>query len=244
MPRRRRSPLRSLLSLTTLVGLAVAVGAGVIALRDYLEEPPVVLSTDAAVDENPPDPLDASRMERVPPVTITYERLRIDDEIRPVGLDEDGELEVPDETEVGWWKFGSAPGLPGATVMAAHVSWNDHIGPFHQLGNAEIGDRLDVDTGDGFIRTYQVVERALYGKDELPAERIWRTVGPETLVLITCGGSFNPQINRYRDNIVVYAIPVDQRENEEFAPSTAPSTATDPESGDEGVSAAAVTAAD
>jgi hypothetical protein len=212
--------------------LAVAIGAGVIALRDYLEEPPIVLSTDAAVDENPPDPLDASRMERLPPVSITYERLRIDDVISPVGLDEDGELEVPDETEVGWWKFGSAPGLPGATVMAAHVSWNDRSGPFHQLGNAEIGDRLDVDTGDGFIRTYQVVERALYGKEELPAERIWRTVGPETLVLITCGGSFNPQINRYRDNIVVYAIPVEQRENEDFAPSTSL-----PESGDEGVSA-------
>ena len=32
--------------------------------------------------------------------------------------------------------------------------------------------------------------------------------GPETLVLITCGGSFDPDIRRYRDNIVVYAVPV------------------------------------
>jgi hypothetical protein len=28
------------------------------------------------------------------------------------------------------------------------------------------------------------------------------------LVLITCGGSFNPDIGRYRQNIVVYAVPV------------------------------------
>ncbi|WP_133870878.1 class F sortase [Ilumatobacter fluminis] len=212
MPRRRRSPLRSLLSLLMVAGLVVAVGAGVVALRDYLNEPPIVLSTDSAVDANPPDPLDASRMERTMPLAIRYEGLRIDDEIISVGLDEDNELEVPDETEVGWWKFGSAPGLPGATVMAAHVSWNDRAGPFHQLGNAEIGDRLEVDTGDGYTRIYQVVERTMYGKSELPAERIWRTTGPETLVLITCGGDFNPNINRYRHNIVVYAIPVDQRE--------------------------------
>jgi len=199
-----------------VAGVVVAIGAGVMALRDYLESPPVVLSTDSAVDDNPPDPLDASQMDRVAPLAIRYDRLRIDDPIVPVGLDEDGELEVPDETEVGWWEFGSAPGLPGATVMAAHVSWNDHIGPFHQLGNAEIGDRFDVDTGDGFIRTYQVVERTMYGKAELPAERIWRTVGPETLVLVTCGGSFNPQIHRYRHNIVVYAIPVAQTVNEDW----------------------------
>ena len=215
MARRRRSPLRTLFSLLMVAGLVVAVGAGVVALRDYLNEPPIVLSTDSAVDANPPDPLDASRMERTMPRAIRYEGLRIDDEIISVGLDEDNELEVPDETEVGWWKFGSAPGLPGATVMAAHVSWNDRAGPFHQLGNAEIGDRLEVDTGDGYVRIYQVVERTMYGKSELPAERIWRTTGPETLVLITCGGDFNPNINRYRHNIVVYAIPVAQREIDE-----------------------------
>ena len=42
----------------------------------------------------------------------------------------------------------------------------------------------------------------------LPTERIWTHAGPETLVLITCGGSFNPQIHHYRDNIVVYAVPI------------------------------------
>ena len=49
----------------------------------------------------------------------------------------------------------------------------------------------------------------MYDKDELPRERIWRNTGPETLVLITCGGDFNPEIRRYRQNIVVYAVPVD-----------------------------------
>jgi hypothetical protein len=48
----------------------------------------------------------------------------------------------------------------------------------------------------------------MYDKDGLPRERIWRNTGDETLVLITCGGDFNPNINRYRQNTVVYAVPI------------------------------------
>ena len=118
-------------------------------------------------------------------------------------------MEDPDETEIGWWQYGSSPGLPGATVLAAHVSWNYTAGPFHRLGNAELGDRIDVIAGDGSTRVYQVIERTMYVKDGLPADRIWTTTGEEMLVLITCGGDFNPDIRRYRHNIVVYAVPVD-----------------------------------
>ena len=67
---------------------------------------------------------------------------------------------------------------------------------------------MRLDLADGGTRTYQVVERAQYPKTALPAERIWASTGPETLVLITCGGAFNPEIRRYADNIVVYAVPV------------------------------------
>lgn len=211
MVRRRRSPLRALLGLATAVGLVVAVVAGVLALRDYVRGDAVVLSVDPARDPDPPAPhvADAATMERLPPLTLRYEAVGIDEEIRPVGIEDDGEMEVPDETEVGWWEHGSAPGLPGATVLAAHVSWNGAIGPFSRLGDAAIGDRVEVAAGDGTTRVYQVVERTMYVKDGLPADRIWTTSGDETLVLITCGGDFNPDVRRYRHNIVVYAVPVD-----------------------------------
>jgi hypothetical protein len=67
---------------------------------------------------------------------------------------------------------------------------------------------VDLALADGTSRRYQVVERAQYGKLMLPQAAIWRTTGPETLVLITCGGAFNPDIRRYADNIVVTAVPV------------------------------------
>ncbi len=129
--------------------------------------------------------------------------------VREVGLEDDGQLEIPDETEIGWYKYGATAGRPGATVLAAHVSWNRTQGPFFRLGAVDPGDQVEVALDDGTTRNYEVVERTMYGKLELPRERIWRNTGPETLVLITCGGEFNPDIRRFDSNIVVYAVPVE-----------------------------------
>lgn len=208
MPRRRRSPLRGLFTLIALGGVSAAGAAGGVAIYDHLTKPPVVLSTPADRDPTPPAESVPGWVERKAPAQLRFDDVGVDEQIRPVGLQADGELQVPGADEIGWWHLGSAPGFPGATVLAAHVSWNGSIGPFNRLGDAEIGERLEIETAEGATRTYQVVERAMYRKDELPADRIWRTAGSETLVLITCGGDFNPDIRRYRHNIVVYATPV------------------------------------
>jgi LPXTG-site transpeptidase (sortase) family protein len=128
--------------------------------------------------------------------------------VRPVGLELDGQMEIPDETEIGWYQYGATAGQPGATVLAAHVSWNRTQGPFARLGSVEPGEQIEVALDDGSVRLYEVTERTVYGKSELPRERIWRNTGEETLVLVTCGGDYNPEIRRYRENIVVYAVPV------------------------------------
>lgn len=145
---------------------------------------------------------------RVRPVGLRIGAIFVDDPVVTVGLEEDGELEVPGADEIGWYRYGAAPGRPGATVLAAHVTWNGEYGPFLNLGDLEPGDVVEVDLEDGRRRVYEVVERTMYDKDGLPRDRIWRTTGDETLVLITCGGDFNPDINRYRQNIVIYAVPV------------------------------------
>ena len=143
------------------------------------------------------------------PIGLEIDAIDVSDfPVRAVGLEDDGQFEVPDETEIGWYQYGATSGRPGATVLAAHVSWNGAVGPFGSLGTLEPGNQIAVTLDDGTVRQYEVFERAIYGKLELPRERIWRNTGPETLVLITCGGDFNPDIRRYRQNIVVYAAPV------------------------------------
>jgi LPXTG-site transpeptidase (sortase) family protein len=162
----------------------------------------------AAALGEPVSVIPAAPSETNPPVRLAIDSIGVDVAVRAVGVTDDGQLEVPDETEVGWYRLGSSPGEPGAAVIAGHVNWNRVDGPFVRLRQLEPGSTVVVSLGDGSTRTYQVVERQQYAKTALPADRIWTQTGPETLVLVTCGGSFNPDIRRYRDNIVVYAVPV------------------------------------
>jgi hypothetical protein len=185
-------------------------------LPAVIAEPPIATPTTTTVPLSPLAELlgetgtaiPPDQAPRAQPVSIVIEALDLWDPVRAVGLRDDGALEVPDATEVGWYRYGAAPGQAGATVLAAHVSWNGDLGPFFKLGDLEPGATVKVQLDDGTERVYEVVERTMYDKDSLPRERIWRTSGDETLVLITCGGSFNPEIHRYRQNIVVFAVPV------------------------------------
>jgi len=161
-------------------------------------------ATTVTVGDEVPD-----RTPRPEPIGLRVESIDVSGfPVRGVGLEDDGQLEIPDETEIGWYKYGATAGRPGSTVLAAHVNWRGSQGPFAQLGVVEPGDEVEVTLDDGTTRAYVVTERTMYGKLELPRDRIWRRTGPEELVLITCGGEFNPEIRRFKSNIVVYAVPV------------------------------------
>jgi hypothetical protein len=166
-------------------------------------EPTVPTTTD------PPETTTTIPEPRAEPVGLQIDTIDVSRyPVRSIGLEEDGQLEIPDETEIGWYKYGATAGHPGSTVLAAHVNWKGSQGPFSQLGTVEPGDLIEVTLDDGTTRHYEVTERTMYGKLFLPRERIWRNTGPEELVLITCGGDFNPEIHSFKSNIVVYAVPI------------------------------------
>lgn len=174
-------------------------------------EPETVVAPTATPTRTPapptPQPTATPRPKpRIPPAELTIDALGISDSVRPVGLEESGAMEVPGVTEIGWYLHGAVPGRAGATVLVAHVWWGDTPGPFHALGSLEPGAPVEVGLDDGTTHHYTVVERAVYDKYALP-DNLWRNSGPETLVLITCGGDFDRATNRYEDNIVVYAVP-------------------------------------
>lgn len=142
----------------------------------------------------------------VPPAAVVIDDLGISQGVLPVGLEDDGSMEVPDISDIGWYLHGATPGRPGATVLVAHVWWHKTAGPFRRLGALEPGARIEVGGEDGTIHEYTVTKRTMYDKDKLPGD-LWRKSGPETLVLITCGGTLNQATRRYESNIVVYAVP-------------------------------------
>lgn len=145
----------------------------------------------------------------VQPESISIPSLGIDAAaIVPVGLEPNGELEVPSADTVGWYRFGvGVDGGRGSAVLAAHIAYNGRDGVFRDLVELETGDRFTVDR-DGEPVEYVIESVADYGKYELPIDDLFSESGEERLVLITCGGDFNPNLRSYDDNSVVVATPV------------------------------------
>ncbi|HEU5084822.1 MAG TPA: class F sortase [Acidimicrobiales bacterium] len=126
--------------------------------------------------------------------------------VEAVGVAPDGEMEIPPADRVGWYRFGAAPGQPGSAVLAAHVAFDGVDGVFRRLDRLAPGDEVVVAFDDGSDERYRVTELVTFDKQALPDDLFSRHV-PERLVLITCGGEFNPSLRSYESNVVAFAAP-------------------------------------
>ena len=144
------------------------------------------------------------------PTSISIARLDVDGApIVGVGVEENGDMELPDAEAVGWYRFNAKPGQEGSSVLAAHINYNGVNGVFRHLTKVKIGDRVVVGFEDGSRSEFEIVEVAQYDKQQLPIERIFAKTGGPVLTLITCGGDFNRSVRSYDDNFVAYAVPID-----------------------------------
>ncbi|WBB47230.1 class F sortase [Verrucosispora sp. WMMA2044] len=150
--------------------------------------------------------------EPVRPVRLRIPAIGVTARVDPVGVDErTQEFDVPPSVdEIGWYRYG--PGLEaesGSVVIAGHVDSADQgRGAFYRLRELTPGDTVTATGEDGTERTYRVVAREEYDKTKIPLERYFARDGRPRLTLITCGGPFDAEARRYRDNIVVTASPV------------------------------------
>ena len=128
--------------------------------------------------------------------------------IVPVGLEPNGELEVPEADTVGWYQFGvGVDGGQGSAVLAAHIAYNGQDGVFRDLIDLEPGETISIERGGEPIE--YVIETVVdYDKWELPIDDFFSESGDERVILITCGGAFNPELASYEDNTVAIAVPV------------------------------------
>lgn len=129
----------------------------------------------------------------------------------PVGLHADGALVVPDDVRtVGWWTGGSRVGEPfGSVVVAGHVdSATRGIGVFAELKRLVPGEVVELTAGTQRAR-YRIVSATRVPQARLAQDAgIFRVDGEPQLVLVTCGGAFDPGKHRYQDNLVVIATPL------------------------------------
>ncbi|MGN9765873.1 class F sortase [Micromonospora sp. SD12] len=147
----------------------------------------------------------------VPPVRLEIPAIDVTATVNAVGINaRTNEFEVPPSVDqIGWYRYG--PGLEtdaGSVVVAGHVdSATQGKGAFYRLRELDEGDTLTATGSDGEARRYRVVAREEYDKTRIPLDRYFARDGKPRLTLITCGGPFDAKARKYRDNIVVTAVP-------------------------------------
>jgi len=149
------------------------------------------------------------------PVPLRLTRLRVpalhvDARVVDVGVSGDHQLRIPGDPQVlGRWAGGAEPGEPyGSVVVAGHVDDRHETGALFRLRSLRPGDTIVAVGTDGRTRTYHVSAVREVAKQQLVTrlEPFRQDVGAR-LVLVTCGGAFDPVKRSYADNVVVFAVP-------------------------------------
>jgi LPXTG-site transpeptidase (sortase) family protein len=198
--------------LTVLVtGLGLLLAAAVLRPAGVRTDPAPAAAPAAATAFHAPATAPAEAPEKPgEPVRVRVGAVDVASPVVPVGVDERGRMEVPDDVRtIGWYRFGSRPGaMEGSVVLAGHVDDREQgAGAFVRLGELAAGDGVMVDLADGTTLRYRVRTVEEIGKAELPVERLFDRSGPPRLTLVTCGG-FDAVAREYRNNVVVTAEPV------------------------------------
>jgi Sortase domain len=130
--------------------------------------------------------------------------------VRQSATSASGALRIPaDINQAGWWDGSSKLGDPfGAIVVVAHVdSFTQGLGRFAELLKMKPGDVVRV-SSSGLRETFSVASAGLVPKSSISATSgVFSARGPSRLVLITCGGVYDPAHGGYQSNVVVVAFP-------------------------------------
>ena len=160
----------------------------------------------------------ARRASQAPGQVVAYAPVRLvlpagqQAPVVPVGVQNDGALVIPtDPKVVGYWNGGALPGERfGSVVVAGHVdSAKFGLGVLSALKRVQAGQIVQLQGPTGQVTRYRVTQIRLVTQQSLATDdQYFRQDGPARLVVITCGGPFDPVRHRYQDNVVVVATAV------------------------------------
>lgn len=170
---------------------------------------PTALSRADDADRPPPVTRPAGDLGFVP-ARLVVPGVGIDAPLLPTSADDEGALVPPDDlAQLGWWR-GVRPGAgAGSVLVAGHLdSRRFGRGPLAALVDLAPGDQATVTGPDGASATYVLRGVQVFDKDALPAGELFGHDGPERLVLVTCGGSFDRAAGGWDSNVVAVLDPL------------------------------------
>ncbi|RDI35895.1 sortase family protein [Rhodococcus sp. AG1013] len=148
------------------------------------------------------------------PVSISIPAIGVTSDLMMLGLEPDGALEVPPGGHpAGWYSGSPVPGEIGPAIVAGHVDWEGDPGVFYRLHELTPGDEVTATRSDGVTAVFRVASVERFAKASFPTSRVYGDLDHPGLRLITCGGEFDDSVRSYRDNTVVFADLIDQRDS-------------------------------
>jgi len=186
-------------------------------------EPPPDTDADDEDDETAhlpefdaePEPPEATYLIS-PPVNIIIPALALDYDIRPMGADRRGNMEVaPFLAVVSWFNRSPIPGNNGNAILAGHNAWGGERSRLFTLDTLSIGDYMEIEYADGSVLNFRLESVFVYPLLTAPAHLIMDTGGQARVTLITCKGPFSRTMGTSENRIVaifkeesVFVIPV------------------------------------
>ncbi|OPC78974.1 hypothetical protein B4N89_33215 [Embleya scabrispora] len=161
----------------------------------------------AAAAEGPAPASEPAPMRASVPIRIRIPALDISAPLARVGLDKDGGIEVPAQSErnlAGWYQGGVTPGQKGTASIAGHVDTAAGPAVFYPLGALPRGSRIEIDREDGSVAAFEVDGVEAFAKDAFPTARVFGDATRPELRLITCGGAYSKK-KHYSGNVVAFA---------------------------------------
>lgn len=141
------------------------------------------------------------------PDRLLIPSIGVDTAVQLVGLaTSTGQMEVPDNfTDVGWYKHGPRPGMPGSAVITGHLNGkNVPEAVFYDLSDVELEDEIHIVDVTGATSTFKVVKVSTYTYDSPTEEVFISNDGKVRLNLITCAGDWIGSEQSYNQRTVVF----------------------------------------
>lgn len=213
-PRHKNRRLGLLGTGVVLLGASITFAA----LTLFVREAPtaavadvITYSTDTP-DQTKPDESYEWKGAPSDPKKVIIPSIGVNAYIQNVGVDQNGEIAVPNNLHLGGWFVDSArPGEKGLSIIDGHVDFRPHNidAVFQYLADIKEGAEVAIMFGDDTMKKFTVVQV----KDvtlQQAAEILFSSLpGAERqLNLITCAGIYDEASGRLDRRIIVAAVPL------------------------------------
>ena len=144
------------------------------------------------------------------PRLITIPSIGVSARVRSVGVNSQGNIDVPKNLNDTAWYDGSAkPNQEGQVFIDGHTSFNNAIdAAFNDLPKMKAGDQIVVETGNGAKYTYRVTATETVDADKVDMGKALNVQGDgkKGITLMTCTGKFNYRTQSADKRFIVYGV--------------------------------------